>query len=191
MDKLFDWRGTCAGLAIAVALMLGCTQSDTPAPSSTGSNVPATNGTGTPVHDPDDVPITEADVDMPADYAAAMPRINEYRDSIRSAIDAGTPSKAHRPLDELDIVLNKLPKIASDSDVPRDQWEEVNTASRELRDLFNTLHASIDAGQPPDYPAVADDIEETIARLEAVTAAPADTTAPDDSAEPEESEEQP
>jgi hypothetical protein len=179
MRRLIAWTVASPAAALYLALTVGCTPSDGP-PAGTAGAPPAV-----PAHDPDDVPITEADVDMPADYAAAMPRINDYRDKIRSAIEAGTPGKAHRPLDELDIVLGKLPEIARDSGVPKEKWEEVNTASRELRELFNTLHASIDAGEPPDYPAVADDIEETIARLMAVTAEPVNGV------EPEESEEQP
>jgi hypothetical protein len=160
--------------ALCLALSLGCAPGS--GPTGGQSQSPST----TPAHDPDGVPITKADVDMPADYAVAMPRINEYRDKIRTAIEAGTPSKAHRPLDELDIVLDNLCEIARDSGVPKEQWEEVNTASRELRDLFNTLHASIDAGDPPD--------EETIARLMVVTAEPVDGVerTPDDAEAPEE-----
>jgi hypothetical protein len=118
--------------------------------------------------DPHDVPITEADVKLPASYADAVPRIKEYRDAIRSAIEAGTPGKAHRSLDELDIVLNKLPSIAKDSGVPKEQWETINTTARELRDSFNQLHAAIDEKREPDYKAVAEPIDQAIAKLEQV-----------------------
>lgn len=123
-----------------------------------------------PAHDPDDVPIAEADVKMPSNYAEAIPRIKAYRETIRSAVEAGMPSKAHRPLDELDIVLNKLPTIARDSRVSIDHWETINTAARELRNLFDTIHAAIDEGRAPDYSAVANEIEEAIKRLESVLA---------------------
>ena len=121
-----------------------------------------------PAHDPDDVPITEADVEMPANYAEAIGRIESYRDSIRDAIDAGTPTKAHRPLDELDIVLNKLPEIARNSDVPKEQWETINTSARELRNLFNQVHSAIDEGREPDYNAIAEPVGQAIEKLELV-----------------------
>jgi hypothetical protein len=138
---------------IAVVLV-GCGKSEVP---------PA------PAHDPDDVSITEADVTMPASYADAVPRIKSYRDTIRAAIDEGTPSKAHRSLDELDIVLNKLPSIAKESGIPREQWETINVTARELRDSFNQLHAAIDEKRAPDYSAVAESIEGAIGKLEQVT----------------------
>jgi hypothetical protein len=121
-----------------------------------------------PAHDPDDVPITDADVAMPADYAEALPRIASSRDAIRVAIESGTPAKAHRSLDELDIVLNRLPSIAKDSGIPKEQWETVNITARELRNLFNQLHSAIDEGRPPDYAAVAAPIDKAIEKLQQV-----------------------
>ncbi|MEX2113705.1 MAG: hypothetical protein WD845_10995 [Pirellulales bacterium] len=119
--------------------------------------------------DPHDVPITEADVMMPASYAEALPQIKGYRDTIRSAIEAGTPAHAHRSLDELDIVLDKLPSIAKDSGVPQEQWETINRTARELRNLFDQLHSAIDEKRAPDYQAVAEQINQAIAKLEQVT----------------------
>ena len=125
-------------------------------------------GTG---HDPHDVPITEADVEMPKSYGEAVDRIAGYRDAIRAAIDAGTPTKAHRSLDELDIILRKLAEIAREHNVPRDQWETVNTSARELRNRFNKLHSAIDAGEKPDYVQEAEEINKGIERLKSVTEA--------------------
>jgi hypothetical protein len=119
--------------------------------------------------DHDDVAITEADVKLPATYAEALPQIKGYRDTIRTAIDAGTPNKAHRSLDELDIVLDKLPGIAKDSGIPKEKWETVNTAAQELRSLFNKVHSAIDAKREPDYKAVAELIDQELAKLEQVT----------------------
>jgi hypothetical protein len=142
-------------LLFAVVTLLGCGQAEPPK--------------SAPAHDPDDIPITEADVKMPASYAEALPQIKSYRDTIRSAVEAGTPSKAHRSLDELDIVLDKLPSIAKESGIPKEQWETVNTTAQELRNLFNQVHSAIDEKREPDYKAVAEPIDQAIAKLEMVT----------------------
>lgn len=122
--------------------------------------------------DPDDVPITEADVARPKDYAEALGRIEGYRDTIRDEVAAGRPTKAHGALDELDIVLNWLPSIARDSGVPKERWEEVNTTAQGIRDLFNQVHSRIDAKQEPDYGSVSEAIDLSIASLKALTPAP-------------------
>lgn len=150
-------------LCFGTSMLAGCGQSAAPKPAA----APATKST---VPDPDDVPITEADVELPANYDDAVQRIKGYRDSIRSAVEAGSPAKAHRPLDELDIVLNKLPSIARDSGVPKDKWESVNTTAHELRDLFNQVHSAIDEKRTPDYDAVAEPIEQALGQLESVSA---------------------
>jgi hypothetical protein len=134
-------------------LLIGCSKTESPK---------------APASDPDDVAITEADVKMPASYAQAVPQIKSYRDTIRAAIEAGTPQKAHRSLDELDFVLNKLPSIAKNSGIPKEQWETINTAAQELRNSFNELHSAIDAKREPNYKAVADSIDQAIAKLEQV-----------------------
>jgi hypothetical protein len=143
-------------LLFAAVILLGCGRAESPKAQA-------------PVHDPDDVPITEADVKMPASYAEAVPQIKSYRDTIRSSIEAGTPSKAHRSLDEVDLVLNKLPSIAKASGVPKERWEAVNTSAQELRNLFNQVHSAIDAKREPDYKAVAEPIDKAIEKLEQVT----------------------
>jgi hypothetical protein len=121
----------------------------------------------------DDVPITEADVARPKDYADAVTRIGGYRDTIRDEIAAGRPTKAHRALDELDIVLNWLPGIARDSDVPKEQWEAVNTTAQKIRGLFNRVHSRIDEKQEPDYVSVSKEIDAAIGALGAINAASA------------------
>jgi len=120
--------------------------------------------------DPDDKPITEADVTRPKDYADAVARLGAYRDSIRAEIAAGRPTKAHRALDELDIVLKWLPEIARDSGVPKDRWEAVNTTAQQVQELFNKVHSNIDAKKDPDYTSVSKDIDDAIGRLAEIVA---------------------
>ncbi len=122
--------------------------------------------------DPHDVPPTEEEIqaqkDKVATYDAAIAQIQEYRDTIRDETTAGTPAVAHRPLDMLDYVLQSLPDIAEASNVPREQWETIGESSQALRDLFNQVHANIDAGEEPDYGAVAEQIDEAVDALAAI-----------------------
>jgi hypothetical protein len=156
-----DCRVATFAMLVIACLLAGCTKSGPAAPVA-GPTVPA-------AHDPDDVPITEADVKMPANYGEAISRIKAYRDAIRSAIEDGTPTKAHHSLDELDIVLNKLPVLGRDSGVPKGQWEAVNTTARDLRNLFNELHSAIDEKREPNYAAVAKPIDQDIEKLSQLT----------------------
>lgn len=155
---------------IFVGLMfsLGCDSKSEPPPIQESENAaPA------PAHDPDDIPLTEAQKEAlrqgVKDYADALAQIESYRDTIRDAVAAGNPAKAHRPLDELDVVLEHLPTAARDSRVPKTEWEMVNTSAQQLRDSFNKVHAQIDAGEKPDYQAVSANIEEAVTRLDGVT----------------------
>jgi hypothetical protein len=123
-------------------------------------------------HDADDVAITEADVEVPSDYAAAVERLADYNRRIKAAVAGGKPHEAHRPLDEMDIVIGKLMPIARDSGVARADWEEVNLARRALRAQFDLIHAAIDGGKTPNVAGVEPDIDVALARLTAVAAKP-------------------
>src|SRR5215218_6887756 len=162
---------------LALSLLGGCGGSPpetTPASSPPAGTVAPPGEAAKALADPDDKPITEADVARPKDYADAVARLKGYRDSIRADITAGRPTKAHRALDEQDIVLNWLPAIARDGGVPKDRWEEVNTTAQRVQELFNKVHGQIDAKQTPDYTAIAEDVDKAIGRLEAVPAQGAD-----------------
>ena len=125
-----------------------------------------------PPADPDDVPITKADVKMPVDYPDAVSRIKRYRDSIRDEIAAGRPTKAHRPLDELNIVLKAMPEIAKKHGVPEDKREEVGATAKRIKGLFDKVHSNIDAKKPPGYDDVSKDIDKEIGALEKIKATP-------------------
>jgi hypothetical protein len=153
-----------ARLAFAILqlfLVCGCKEA-----ALSGQTPPAT---GASVVDPNDVPITEADVPMPANYAEAIERLCGYRDAIRQAVESGRLSDAHRPLDETNIAIDRLPTVARSSGVPRRDWEQVVTASEDLGEALGEIHAEIDAGRKPDYTARAEAIDQALARLKAIS----------------------
>jgi hypothetical protein len=165
---------------VGLGLAAGCGKNE---PSPTATSTPAEkavthdHGDGSGAHshgdDPHDVKITEADVKKPTDFKDAVARVKEYRKEIEVKAGGDVPGKAHRPLDELEIVLKWLPGIARDSNVPKDQWETINTTAQQLRELFEKVHQNIDNKKNPDFPGVAKGVDEGIGRLEAAAQAKA------------------
>jgi hypothetical protein len=160
-------------LALGLAASLPGCGSEAPAP-------PAGKPTaeGAKAADPDDVPIKPEDIAKPKDFADAIARIEGYRNTIRDEIAAGRPTKAHRALDELDVVLERLAAIARDGGIPKERWEEVNTTAQEIRGLFNQVHSRIDAKQEPDYAAISAKVDAAIAKLKGIAPDPALAPAP-------------
>ncbi len=119
-----------------------------------------------------DVPITKADVKMPATFAELVVRVETYRDQIKAAIEAGKPETGHRALDELDIVLEETMTLAQAS-VKEEQLAAVNEARQKIKNAFLELHQSIDAKEKPDYASKAPEIQNAIESLKQIAASTA------------------
>ena len=164
-----------AVVAIMFSGMIGCSQQgDEPAGSHAGA---VAEGDGEV--DPHDVPITEEQKaemrEQTAKFADAVAMIKQLGKVVEQETSAGIPENpfdAHQALDKADLVLQWLPQIARDSGVAKDNWEAVNTSANDLRTLFEQVHQNIDNKQDPDFAAVAGEIDEKIAGLEKITAAP-------------------
>ncbi|MEQ8846701.1 hypothetical protein [Botrimarina sp.] len=65
-------------------------------------------------------------------------------------------------------MLGHLTTVARENDVPKSEWETINTSAQRLRERFNEVHARIDGGEAADYEAVADDVQAAIEQLEGV-----------------------
>jgi hypothetical protein len=169
---------TILAAAVSTGLVIGCGKNgeDDPAPAGTGTQ--GTAGENGAAADPHDVPLTEEEIaQLKADtarYEDALDRIRHYQETIERETTGGEPAKAHRALDNLDVVLERLPEAAQESGVPRAKWQEVNETAQKLRDLFNEVHARIDAGEAPDYAAVADEVDRGIETLAAIEPEPAE-----------------
>jgi hypothetical protein len=107
---------------------------------------------------------------VPPDYSSAVPWVRERVAAVQAAVRSGRPHDAHEPLDELTVVLFRLPYLARDSEVPKSHWETINTSARALRRALDHVHEHIDAEEavPPSLLAV---LDEPLSRLQAVAAA--------------------
>lgn len=146
---------------VLTSFAIGCSQ---PAP-------PATTSHGDGHAHVHDVPITKADVKMPANFAELVSRVEQYRDQIKAAIDSGKPEEGHRALDELDIVLAETMSLAEKS-VPEDQLAAVNEARQSIRNAFLEIHQDIDAKEKPDYAGKEQAIETAIISLKQIAGMP-------------------
>ncbi len=163
-------------VAVSLGLCIGCGQSpSSESPSTSGEQGKKDvhdHGDGEGAHshapDPHDKVITEADVERPADFKDAVARIKAYRDAIERDTKTDTPGLAHRPLDEAVIVLGWLAEIADSSKIPEDQLKTINQSANEIVELLDKVHLKIDDKKDPDYPSVAEAVEQAIGRLEAV-----------------------
>ncbi|MDC0934823.1 hypothetical protein OAS39_00960 [Pirellulales bacterium] len=160
---------TCIAIAslIGTAVFAGCSKNTEPAGQAIA---PSENITA--AHEPVDIPMTDEEItalqQSVANYPDALAKIRSLRDLIRDAIAEGDLHKTHRPLDELDAVLDHVPAAARATNVPKSQWETVNTSAQQLRELFNRLHAQIDEEEKGDYAALSGDIDSALTNLENV-----------------------
>jgi len=151
------------GLLLFGPIVSGCNKSEVP--TKEASKAQAVTASADEFHPP---PITAEDVERPASFRDAIPRIIGYRDSIRGFIDAGEPHSTHVPLDELDFVLSWLPELAQADNFPKTLWEPINITAQELRELFNKVHARLDAEEEANYEEISEDVDKAISRLQQI-----------------------
>ncbi len=163
----------CVGFA-SLGILAGCGQ-PSQEPSSQDEGQPSGSGARQEAVDPHDVPITEEQKQQlreeTAKFADAVARIKKYRDTIREETKDGLPEnpfEAHQALDRADLVVQWLPKIAQDSDVPKEHWVTITTAANELRELFDKVHQNIDDKVDPGFASVEQQMDAKIAELEAI-----------------------
>jgi len=119
-----------------------------------------------------DVPLTSAEIDKlkadTAKYADAIEHIEKYLATIKTETTGGEPEKAHRSLDNLDVVLKRLGEAAAGSGVPKEQLQMVSEAAQNLQDAFNKIHANIDDGKASDYESQAEAIDTNLKTLKEI-----------------------
>ena len=155
--------------AVSLGLCAGCGKTEAKKPAATGGGE---TQQGTDDIDPHDVPITDEQKQQlrkeTAQFADAVERIKQFRDTIQEETKDGIPKnpyQAHQALDRVDLVLQWLPGIARQSNIPKQQWETINTSAQELRESFEKIHQNIDDKANPDFPSVKDAVEQAIGRL--------------------------
>lgn len=103
--------------------------------------------------------------DQPESMHAAVAELTEIRDTIRDAILNGDPHDAHGPLHEIGELLEAIPSIAAETDLPKEEWDAVNAANEELFDAFGAIDKAFhtkDGDKKAAYEGVAEKLDEAI-----------------------------
>ncbi|MEN0112041.1 MAG: hypothetical protein AAF805_15075 [Planctomycetota bacterium] len=103
--------------------------------------------------------------DRPASLHAAVAQLTAMRDDIRDAIVDGEPDDAHGPLHEIGALLEAIPDIAAETDLPKEEWDAVNVAHEELFDAFGVIDKAFhtkDGDKKAAYDEVAERLDEAI-----------------------------
>ncbi|MBX9792289.1 MAG: hypothetical protein K2Y37_25600 [Pirellulales bacterium] len=114
--------------------------------------------------------LTEADLDLPKDFAGAVARIKTCSASVADALKKGDAHDAHKPADELVILAGKLMPLARDGGVPKARWKEINLLAKELESQLGKLHDAVDADKAAGNEAILAAIDATIGELVKVAA---------------------
>ena len=126
------------------------------APGCTGSNSTAGGEDG---HDHD-----HDHGGRPASYAAAIDQIRHARDEVKAAFDAGTPHACDDALHEVAEVLDILPVVAAETDLPKEEWQVVKDQSKALFGHFMKIHDGFhgESSKGVSFDSVGSDIDEVI-----------------------------
>lgn len=106
----------------------------------------------------------------PASLHEAVHELTEIRDAVRAAILEGDPDDAHDPLHEVGELLEVLPDVAADTDLPKEEWDAVKAANERLFDAFGKVDKAFhtkDGDKKAAYEEVATDLDEAIEEIRA------------------------
>lgn len=101
----------------------------------------------------------------PGSLHEAVAELTAMRDAIRDALLDGEPNDAHGPLHEVGALLQAIPDVAAETDLPKEEWDAVNAANEELFDAFGTIDKAFhvkDGDKKAAYEEVSEQLEEAI-----------------------------
>lgn len=104
----------------------------------------------------------------PASLADGVAQIKTHLKSVEDAFANNKPQECDDALHELAEILDVLPQVAADSDLPKESWEEVKKASGGLFDALMKIHEGFhgENAQGATYSDVKSAIDENLAVLE-------------------------
>lgn len=117
-----------------------------------------------------------ADVSMT--FQDAVAELTAMRDQISNAIENDDPELAHNPLHEVSEILEAIPELAADTDLPESEWQQVKAETERLFDAFSKIDSAFHkqgSDKKAVYEEVKASINEGVANLEAMLTLLGDT----------------
>jgi hypothetical protein len=108
--------------------------------------------------------------DRPKSLKAAITKLKSLRDQIGAAMDKNDPDAAHEPLHDVGKLLEAMPELAADTDLPESEWQEIKQEADRLFKAFGDVDSSFhkeDGDHQAAYKAVKSIIDEGVTKLEA------------------------
>lgn len=117
----------------------------------------------------------------PASLADGVAQIKTHVKTVEEAFANNKPQECDDALHELAEILEVLPDVAAESDMPKESWEEVKKASAGLFDAMMKIHEGFhgEDAKGASYNDVKTAIDENLAVLEAQASAGSATTGGD------------
>ncbi|MEM9352310.1 MAG: hypothetical protein AAGA92_04800 [Planctomycetota bacterium] len=104
----------------------------------------------------------------PESLHEAVAELESLSEAIRTAIVDGDPKDAHDPLHEIGYLLEAIPDVAAETDLPEEEWNAVKAASEQLFDAFaeidKTYHVE-DGDKQAVYEDVSAGVDEAIEEI--------------------------
>ena len=109
----------------------------------------------------------------PKTFADAVVQLKEINDQINVAMENDEPDSAHDPLHNVGNLLNKLPELATDTDLSESEWTEVKDETDRVFKAFGQVDAAFHDGgdKKAAYDSAKSTINEGITALEVKLAA--------------------
>ncbi len=104
----------------------------------------------------------------PQDFPAGVVELRENYEAIRDAFQANDTDKAHQPLHGVGAVLEALPELAGKAALGETELASVKSAVAAMFEAYGQIDGAMHEGKQPDYAAVADKLDKSMADLQAV-----------------------
>ena len=116
----------------------------------------------------------EGEHPLPEDFASGVTELKEHYQEIKVAFAQDDLEKAsqqaHAPLHGIGRLLEALPDLAKKANLPPEDSETVKKSVDTLFQAYGSVDDALHVGKEPDYKAVADQIDDAMAGIEAVQA---------------------
>lgn len=107
---------------------------------------------------------------VPRSLPAAMTELRDSWAEISTAMNDDDPDSAHEPLHDVGRVLEAMPELAAETDLPESEWNEIKEVVDQLFDAFGKIDSAFhkkDGDKVAAYESVKSTIDEGVASLEA------------------------